>query len=76
MSKIGKYILNGCFIIVLASCSVYKAASNEGISVSDIKKCQTKNCFLSHGMEVLDLHQEENGKYIEIYRELLQGKLA
>ncbi|XVN42107.1 MAG: hypothetical protein RCG15_05370 [Candidatus Rickettsia vulgarisii] len=56
-------------MLVLASCSVYKAASNDGISVSDIKKCQTKNCFLSHGMEVLDRHQEENGKYIELWQE-------
>ncbi|BFD46805.1 MAG: hypothetical protein DMENIID0002_14510 [Rickettsia endosymbiont of Sergentomyia squamirostris] len=66
-----KYIVNiFLFIImlILSSCSVYKAASNEGISVSDITKCQTKGCFLSHGMEIVDRHQEENGKYMETYR--------
>lgn len=49
-----KYIVNiFLFIImlILSSCSVYQAASNEGITVSDITKCQTKGCFLSHGME-------------------------
>jgi hypothetical protein len=55
-------------MLILSSCSVYKAASNEGISVSDITKCQTKGCFLSHGMEIVDRHQEENGKYMETYR--------
>ncbi|WP_375331510.1 hypothetical protein [Candidatus Tisiphia endosymbiont of Oplodontha viridula] len=66
-----KYVVNiFLFIImlILSSCSVYKAASNEGISVSDITKCQTKGCFLSHGMEIVDRHQEENGKYMETYR--------
>ena len=56
------------FISMMSSCSVYKAASNEGISVSDIKKCKTKGCFLSHGMDILDRHQEDNGKHIETYR--------
>jgi hypothetical protein len=56
------------FTIFLSSCSVYKAASNEGITVSDINKCKTKGCFLSHGMDILDRHQEDNGKYIETYR--------
>lgn len=68
---LSKYIVNiFLFIImlILSSCSVYKAASNEGISVSDITKCQTKGCFLSHGMEIVDRHQEENGKYMETYR--------
>ncbi|WP_417905051.1 hypothetical protein [Candidatus Tisiphia endosymbiont of Micropterix aruncella] len=66
-----KYIVNiFLFIImlILSSCSVYKAASNEGITVSDITKCQTKGCFLSHGMEIVDRHQEEDGKYMETYR--------
>ncbi|WP_342267463.1 hypothetical protein [Candidatus Tisiphia endosymbiont of Empis tessellata] len=66
-----KYIVNiFLFIImlILSSCSVYKAASNEGISVSDITKCQTKGCFLYYGMEIVNRHQEENGKYMETYR--------
>ncbi|GAB4164248.1 MAG: hypothetical protein Tsb006_3800 [Rickettsiaceae bacterium] len=68
---LNKYIINFSlliFITVLSGCSVYKAASNEGVSVSDIKKCKTKGCFLSHGMEIVDKHQMENGKYMETYR--------
>lgn len=65
---LSKYFLFSVFTIALSSCSVYKAASNEGISVSDIKKCKTKGCFLSHGMDILDKHEDSNGKYIEIYR--------
>jgi hypothetical protein len=54
--------------LCLASCSVYKAASNEGISVNDIKKCQTKACFIGHGMEIVDKHVRDDGKSVEIYR--------
>ncbi len=55
-------------VALLANCSVYKASSHEGIAVSDIKKCSMKGCFLSHGMKIIDHHQEKDGKYVEIYR--------
>jgi hypothetical protein len=55
-------------VIVLSGCSVYKAASNEGVSVSDVSKCKKKGCFLSLGMDIIDNHKNENGSYTETYR--------
>lgn len=55
-------------VLGLSACSVHKAASNEGVSVSDVRKCKMRVCFLSHGMEIVDRHQEVGGKYIETYR--------
>ncbi|MFN7709534.1 MAG: hypothetical protein ACK5O7_01020 [Holosporales bacterium] len=51
-----------------SGCAVYKAASNEGVDVSDIDRCTTKACFLSHGMEIVDQHELNDGKYTETYR--------
>ena len=53
---------------VLSGCSVYRAAQNDGVSVSDIKHCDTKVCFMSHGMKIVDHHTEKNGHYVEFYR--------
>lgn len=55
-------------ILNLSSCSVYQAASNEGVAVSDIEGCKTKHCLLSNGMTVVDSHVEKDGKYTERYR--------
>lgn len=55
-------------VCVLSSCSVYRAAQNDGVSVSDIKHCDTKVCFMSHGMKIVDHHTEKNGHYVEFYR--------
>ena len=52
----------------LSGCSVYKAASNEGVRLSDVRKCQSKGCYLSLGMEIVDRHTESDGKYLETYR--------
>ncbi|HJZ24621.1 MAG TPA: hypothetical protein VJ201_09305 [Candidatus Babeliales bacterium] len=54
--------------LILSGCSVYKAASNEGVSVSDVCKCRTRGCLLSHGMEIIDRHKEKDGTYMETYR--------
>ncbi len=48
--------------------SVYKAASNEGVSVSDISSCKVEACFLSHGMDIIDKHEDTSGKYTVTYR--------
>ena len=53
--------------IFLPGCAVYKAASNDGIAVSDIKSCQSKMCFMSQGMELVD-KQQGKGSYTEVYR--------
>ena len=55
-------------IFVLSNCSVYKAASNEGVSVSDVSKCKKRGCFLSIGMNIVDSHQDSDGKFKETYR--------
>ncbi len=55
-------------ILALSSCSVYKAASNEGVSVADVAKCSAKGCFLSLGMDIVDSRQNEDGDYVETYR--------
>jgi hypothetical protein len=56
------------FLFVLSGCSVYRAAQNDGVAVSDIKRCTTQICFLSHGMKVIDHHTDKNGHDVEIYR--------
>lgn len=56
----------------LSGCAVYKAAQNDGVSVRDIQKCQTKLCFLSIGMQKVEQHTEKNGQYVEIYRARLR----
>ncbi|MEI8054767.1 MAG: hypothetical protein WCH10_02040 [bacterium] len=66
--KMNRTLFSICIGLLLSGCSVYKAASNEGVSVSDVSKCKTRTCLLSHGMEVIDRHEEKNGKYLETYR--------
>lgn len=63
-----KLICVSISLVYLSGCSVYKAASNEGVSVSDIEDCKHKGCLLSTGMEVIDRKEEANGEYIEISR--------
>ena len=55
-------------LLFLQSCSVYKAASNEGVSVSDVKKCKEKGCFLSLGMDIVGHKINDNHQYVETYR--------
>ena len=55
-------------VVALSNCSVYKAASNEGVSVSDVSKCKMRGCFLSLGMDIVSGHSNENGSYTETYR--------
>lgn len=55
-------------VLALSGCSVYKAASNEGVRLYEVAKCKNKGCFLSLGMDVVDRHQNENGTYTETYR--------
>lgn len=52
---------------LLASCSVYKASKNDGVSVSDIKGCSTRGALLSHGMQCIET-KEHDGKLFELYR--------
>ncbi len=66
---LNKYLFLCLITMGLPACSVYKAASNEGVSVADVQKCQTKGCFLSRGMEIVSGHQENNGRYTETYRD-------
>jgi hypothetical protein len=54
--------------VALSGCAVYKASQNDGVSVKDIQRCQTKLCLLNIGMQRIDKHTEKNGQYVEIYR--------
>ncbi|KTC94530.1 hypothetical protein Lery_2697 [Legionella erythra] len=54
--------------VLLSSCAVYKAAENKGVSPNDISRCDTRVCFLSHGMKPVEHSQLKNGQYLEIYR--------
>ena len=61
-------VLIACFCgFLLTSCSVYKASSNEGVSVSDVKDCRNKLCLLSQGMQCIETRESE-GKVTEIYK--------
>lgn len=53
---------------VISGCSVYKAASNEGVAVSDIKNCTREQCLLSHGMSVIDQKEDDEEQYVVTYR--------
>ncbi len=53
---------------VISGCSVYKAASNEGVSVSDIKNCRVKGCLLAKGMTLIEEKEFSDGSLIAIYR--------
>lgn len=53
---------------IISGCSVYKAAENDGVSISDIESCKNKVSLLSIGMEVIDRREEANGEYIEVLK--------
>jgi hypothetical protein len=55
-------------LLNLFGCSVYKAASNDGVSVSDVKGCQYKASLLAKGMERVDTKEHPDGKVTETYR--------
>lgn len=57
-----------CLLLLLQSCSVYKAASSEGVSIKNVKKCRERGCFLSLGMDVVDHKLNDDNKYVETYR--------
>lgn len=61
-------ILFCVLILNLTGCSVYKAASNEGASVSDIQNCKERSCLLARGMNVVETKDSKNGHRIETYR--------
>lgn len=54
-------------ILGCTSCSVYKAASNEGVDVDDIEECTLRSSLLSKGMQCIESKVIE-GKAFEIYR--------
>ncbi|MDX1837047.1 hypothetical protein DIZ81_05070 [Legionella taurinensis] len=54
--------------VLLSSCAVYKAAENKGVAPNDISRCETRMCFLSHGMKPIEKSTLKNGQYLEIYR--------
>lgn len=60
------------FICILATflcgCSVYKAASNEGVSVKDIRCCKQKGSLLAKGMERIETKEMKDGTVVETYR--------
>jgi hypothetical protein len=68
MISIRKSLLLVMSALLLGGCSVYKAASTDGISIRDVKGCKNRSCFLAHGMEIIDRHDTKEGKYAEIYR--------
>lgn len=64
-------ILSVLVILLFNSgCAVYKAASNKGVSVQDVKKCQTEAALLARGMDVIERHESEHGEYTVTYRAL------
>jgi hypothetical protein len=65
---ITRNVIFACLLLIISNCSVYKAASNEGVSVSDVTKCQTKGCFLSLGMEIVSDKFNDNKEFVETYR--------
>ena len=59
-----------CFVVLglfLSSCSVYKATSNEGVSISDVEDCSTRICLLSQGMKSIE-KKEVDGVVTEIFK--------
>lgn len=54
-------------IILTSSCAVYKASSQTGISVDQVKKCNNKMCFIGTGMKLVN-KSEENNEVIEYYQ--------
>ncbi|GHU17636.1 hypothetical protein FACS189472_04820 [Alphaproteobacteria bacterium] len=60
-------LLVGLILLSLPSCSVYKASSNDGVSISDIEQCKTKYSLLAHGMKLIKTGKT-NGKRVEVYR--------
>ena len=56
-----------CLCLILGGCSAYRAASNEGVAVTDIKDCKNRACLLSRGMELVQ-SKETGGSVVEVYR--------
>ncbi|MDB2415081.1 hypothetical protein N9W34_04840 [Rickettsiales bacterium] len=54
-------------LLLLTSCSVYKAAKNDGASIEDVRSCKSKECFLTLGAEILE-KKKNDGKESVIYR--------
>ena len=70
-----KYFILSMLTYFLQGCSVYKAAQNEGISLEDVKKCDTKACFLAVGLDVIDKNDLQ-GEYVENYRGIIKKSAA
>jgi hypothetical protein len=62
-----KKIITLAFVAAISACSVNKAVKQTGITVSEVKNCNTKVCLLSTGLELVS-HKEQGPKTIEIYR--------
>ena len=58
-----------CIALCLSctSCSVYKASSNDGVNVYDIKNSTTRSALLCKGMQCIE-SKEVDGKVVEVYR--------
>lgn len=63
-----KYLLIIFICLSSVGCAAYRAASNEGVDVSDIKDCKSKACLLTKGMELVQSRELEGGNIIEIFR--------
>ena len=70
-------MVNRCFLfvaagilMVISGCgsAAEMAAKHEGVSPSDIKKCETRLCFLQLGADILDKKENTDGSLTEIYR--------
>ncbi len=55
-------------ITIISGCAVHKAATNDGVSVDDIKKCKVRDCLLSHGMSFVEEKKASDGSVIKTYR--------
>lgn len=68
--RIGKLILFCLVMGVFISCgsAAEMAARHEGVSVSDIRNCEVRLCFLQLGSEILDKKENPDGSLTEIYR--------
>lgn len=58
----------GFAVFMTSGCSVYKAASNDGVAVRDIKTAKYKSALLSKGMERIDSVENKDGTITETYK--------
>ena len=56
--------------MMLASCSVYQASSDEGISPDCVIASKNRTDLLSCGMDLISARTLPDGKYLETYRGL------